>query len=117
METGNGSHAVNGNGHANGHVEPLRPIYYRALGGGTHVRFSPSFRFSCCPCRATYAYSNEPVLSIDDERRQLVITNRALLQEIEELSAMVEAQGARIAELVGTMVDELVRTEAARDEL
>ena len=29
MKNGNGAPAANGNGH----VEPLRPIYYRALGG------------------------------------------------------------------------------------
>ena len=39
-------------------------------------------------------------------------TNRVLLQEVEELSAMVDAQGTRIAELEGTVVDELARTEA-----
>ncbi|XP_071933747.1 uncharacterized protein [Coffea arabica] len=75
MENGNGGHAVNGNGHANGHVEPLRPIYYRVLGGGAHVRYSPSTRFPRCPCRMTYAYPNDLVLSLDDDRRQLVNTN------------------------------------------
>ena len=47
----------------------------------------------------------------------MVNTNRPLLQEIEELSAIVDAQGARIIELEGTVVDELVRAETARDEL
>ena len=117
MENGNGSHASNGNGHANGHVEPLRPVYYRTLGRGARVRFSPAARVSRCPCRATYTYSNDLVLSIDDGRRQLMNTNRALLQGIEELSAMVDAQGARIEELEGTVVDEMARTEAARNEL
>ena len=44
-------------------------------------------------------------------------TNRALLQEVEELRVMVDAQGARIAELDGMVVDELARAEATRDEL
>ncbi|XP_071917060.1 uncharacterized protein [Coffea arabica] len=60
---------------------------------------------------------SDQVLSLDDERRQLVNTNRALLQEIEELSIMVNAQGDRITELEGTVVDEMARTETARDEL
>ena len=67
MDNGNG-HAANGNGHANGHVEPLRPIYYRTLGEGTRVRYSPSTRLPRCPCRVTYAYPNELILSLDDER-------------------------------------------------
>ena len=37
MENGNRGHAVNGNGEANGHVEHLRPIYYRVLGGGSRI--------------------------------------------------------------------------------
>ena len=79
MENGNGDDATNGNGHANGHVESLRPIYYRALGGGAHVRFSPSSRFPHCPCRETHAYFNDLILSVDNERRQLVATNGTLL--------------------------------------
>ena len=51
-------------------------------------------------------------MSIDNERRQLVNTNRALLQEVEELSAMVDTQGTRIAELEGTVVVKLAWTEA-----
>ena len=77
----------------------------------------PSTRFPRCHCRATYAYPNDLVLSLDNERRQLVNTNRALLQEVEELSLIVNAQGDRIAELEGTVVDEMARAEAARDEL
>mgnify|MGYP004710179227 CR=1 FL=1 len=115
MDNGNG-HAANDHGHVNGHVEPPRPIYYRALGGGARVRYSPSSRVPRRHYRVTYAYPNDLVLSLDDERRQLVNTNRALLQEIEELSLMVNAQGDRIAELEGTMVDEMVRAEAAREE-
>ena len=91
MKNGNGGHAANGNGEANGHVKSLRPIRYRVLGGGPRVRYSPSNRFPRCPCRKTYTYHNDLVLSIDNERRQLVATNRALLQEIEELNAMVDA--------------------------
>ena len=117
MDNGNGSHAANSNGHANGHVKPLRPIYYRAFGGGVCVRFSPSSRFPRCPCRETFAYPNDLVLSIDDECRQLVVTNGTLLQEIEELTAMVNAQGTRIIELKGTVVDDRTRADAASVEL
>ena len=55
------------------------------------------------------------MLSIDDEHLQLVVTNRTLLQEIEELNAMVDFQGARIVELEGTVIDEWTRAEAASD--
>ena len=79
MENSNGGHVVNGNGEANGHVEPLRPIYYQILGRGPCVRFSPSSRFPCCPCSVMHVYPNGLVLSIDDECRQLVVTNRTLL--------------------------------------
>ena len=101
MENGNGGHAANGNGHANGHVESLRPIYNRALGGGTRVHYSFSSRFSRCLCRTTHAYPNDLVLSLDDERWQLVNTNKDFLQKVEELSLIVNAQGDRIAELGG----------------
>ena len=116
MDNGNG-HAANDHGHVNGHVEPPRPIYYRTRGGGARVRYSPAARYPRCPCRVTYAYPNDLVLSLDDERRQLVNTNRALLQEVEELSVTVDAQGARIVELEETVVNEIARTEAARDEV
>ena len=43
-------------------------------------------------------------------------TNKALLQEIEELNTMVDAHGARILKLERTVVDEVVRVEAVRDE-
>ncbi|XP_027158367.1 uncharacterized protein LOC113759986 [Coffea eugenioides] len=82
----------NGNGGANGHAESLRPIRYRVLGGGSSVRYSPSSRFSCCPCRETHVYPNDLVLSIDDERRQLLISNKAVFEQVEELRAIVEAQ-------------------------
>ena len=84
MENEDGTPAANGNGHANGHVEPPRLIYYRALGGGTRVRYSPSHRYPRCSCRLTFAYPNHLVLALDDERRQLVNTNRDLLEEVEE---------------------------------
>ena len=99
MENGNGGHAANGNGHVNGHVEPLRAIRYRVHGGGPRIRYSPSSRIPRCSCRTTYTYPNELVLSLANERQQLMNTNRALLQEVEKLSAMVDAQGARIMEL------------------
>ena len=98
MENRNENPAANGNGHANGHVESLRPIYYRALGGGARVRYSPATRYPRCPCRLTYAYLNHLVLALDNEYRQLLNTNRHLLQEVEELSQMVSAQGERITE-------------------
>ena len=63
-----------------------------------------------------HAYPNDLVLPIDDERRQLVVTNRALLQEIEELNAIVDAQGVRIVELEGTVIDERTRAETASIE-
>ncbi|XP_027171662.1 uncharacterized protein LOC113771260 [Coffea eugenioides] len=94
MENGNGDHAANGNGVAYSHVKPLWPIYYRVLGGGPHVRFSLFSRFPRCPCTETHAYPND--------------------LEIEELNAMVDAQGARILELEGTIVDEFARAEGAR---
>ena len=74
MDNGHGN-AANGNGHANGHVEPSMPIYYRAHSGGARVHYSPTTRFLRCTCRMTYAYSNDLVLALDDERRQLVDTN------------------------------------------
>ena len=117
MENGNGGHATNGNRHANGHVVPLRSIRYRVHGGESRIRHSPSSRIPRCPCRMTYTYPNELVLSLDDERRQLVNTNRTLLQEIEELNAKIDAQGARIIEVEGTVVEERTRAGAAGVEL
>ena len=64
-----------------------------------------------------YAYPNDLVLSLDDERRQLVSTNRALHLEVENLSFMVDAQKDRIAELEGMVVNEMTKAEVARDEL
>ena len=64
----------------------------------------------------THAYPSDLVLSIDDENRKLVVTNMALFQEIEELNVMVDAQGARIVELEGTVIDEWTRAEAASNE-
>ena len=46
MKNENGTPAANGIGHDSGHVEPPRPIYYRALGGGAQVRYSPSSRYT-----------------------------------------------------------------------
>nr|XP_027067612.1 uncharacterized protein LOC113693248 [Coffea arabica] len=117
MENGNGGHAANGNGETNGHVEPLRPIRYRVFGGGPRVRYSHSSRFPHFSCRETHAYPNDLVLSIDNERRQLWISNRALLEQVEELRAIVEAQSARIVELEGTVIDKRVRDMAARDQV
>ena len=83
--------AANGNGHANGHVVPPRPIYYQALGGGARVRYSPTDRRPQCACRVTFAYPNHLVLALDDERRQLVDLNRDLQSEVDELRQMVSA--------------------------
>ena len=97
MENGNG-HA-NGNGETNGHIEPFRSISYRPRGGGTHIRYSPADRHPRCQCRATHAYPNELVLSLDDERRHLRDANYTLTQDVEELSIMVDTQFERIVEL------------------
>ena len=43
--------------------------------------------------------------------------NRTLFQEIEELNAMVDAQGARIIELEGTVVDEQTKVDTSSVEL
>ena len=75
MENGNGEHTAD----CNGHVESLRPIYYQAFSGVAHVRYSPSARFPRYPYRVTYAYPNDLVLSLDNERRQLVNANQTLL--------------------------------------
>ena len=93
MDDGNGAPAANGNGHANGHYEPLRTIFYRALAGGARVRYSPYDRYPRCSCRLTFAYPNHIVLALDDERRQLVDANRDLQAEVDELRQMVSAQG------------------------
>ena len=99
MENGNGIPTTNGNGHANGHIESRKPIYYRALGGGARVRYSPATRYPRCSCRVTFAYSNHLVFALDDERHQLMNTNIDLQTEMDELRQMVSAQGERIAEL------------------
>ena len=82
-------HAANGNGHANGHAPPLRPIFYQVQGGGARVQYSPATRVPRCDCRLTFSYPNRLVLAIDDERRQLVNSNLALIQDVDELGAMV----------------------------
>nr|XP_027122247.1 uncharacterized protein LOC113739210 [Coffea arabica] len=110
MENGNEGPA------ANGHVEPLRSIYYSARDGGARVRYSPCTGFPRCVCRKTYAYPNHLVFALDDERRQLVDTNRDLLQEVEELSIMVNAQSVRIAKLKETLAGEVTTVEVTHDE-
>ena len=117
MENGNGGQAANGNRDANGHVEPHRPIRYRVIGGGPRVRYSPSSRFPRCPCKGTHAYPNDLVLSIDDVRRQLSISNKVLHEQVEELRDIVEAQGTRILELERIVIDEWARAVAARDQV
>ncbi|XP_071912309.1 uncharacterized protein [Coffea arabica] len=115
MENENG-HA-NGNGVANGHVEPLRSISYRPRDGGPRIRYTPADRFPRCQCRVTYAYPNELVQSLDDDRRQLRDANHILTQDVEELSIMVDTQMDRIAELEQRLAAERARSEAAREEL
>ncbi|XP_027158420.1 uncharacterized protein LOC113760043 [Coffea eugenioides] len=115
MENGNG-HA-NGNGASNGHIEPLRSISYRPRGGGAHIRYTPADRHPRCQCRATYAYPNELVLSLDDERRQLKDANFTLSQDVEELSIMVDTQFDRIADLEVRLTAEHHLLEAARLEI
>ncbi|XP_027171567.1 uncharacterized protein LOC113771150 [Coffea eugenioides] len=98
MKNGNGAPAANGNGHE----EPLRPIYYRALGGELML---------------TFAYPNHLVLALDDERRQLVDLNRELQVEVDELRQMVGAQGERIAELGEMIKGEVATSAVVREEL
>ncbi|XP_071926096.1 uncharacterized protein [Coffea arabica] len=59
IKNGNGGHAANGNGHANGHVVSLRSIRYRVHEGESRIRYSPSSRIPRCPCRTTYICPNE----------------------------------------------------------
>ncbi|XP_071906060.1 uncharacterized protein [Coffea arabica] len=115
MENGNG-HA-NGGSAANGHVEPLRSISYRPRGGGAHIRYSPADRHPRCQCRAMYAYPNELVLSLDNERRQLRDANFTLTQDVEELGIMVDTQFDRIADLEVRLTAEHHLLEAARLEI
>ncbi|XP_027155340.1 uncharacterized protein LOC113755857, partial [Coffea eugenioides] len=68
-------------------------------------------------CRATYAYPNELVQSLDDERRQLWDANHTLTQDAEELSIMVDTQFDRIADLEMRLAAEHARLEAARVEI
>ena len=116
MENGNGGPAANGNGHANGHVESLRSIYYSSRDGGARVRYLPFTRFPKCVCRMTYAYPNHLVFALDDERRQFVDANQDLLQEVEELSIMVNAQSTKIAELEETLAGKMATAEVTCDE-
>ncbi|XP_071918796.1 uncharacterized protein [Coffea arabica] len=115
MENGNG-HA-NGGSAANGHAEPLRSISYRPRGGGAHIRYSPADRHPRCQCRAMYAYPNELVLSLDDERRQLRDANFTLTQDVDELGMMVDTQYDRIADLKVRLTAEHHLLEAARLEI
>ncbi|XP_071926121.1 uncharacterized protein [Coffea arabica] len=115
MENGNGH--VNGGSAANGHAEPLRSISYRPRGGGAHIRYSPADRHPRCQCRAMYAYPNELVLSLDDERRHLRDANSILIQDVEELGIMVDTQFDRIADLEVRLTAEHHLLEAARLEI
>ena len=63
----------------------------------------------------TFAYPNHLVLALDDERRQLVNTNRDLLEEVDELRQMVSAQGERIAELEEVLAGEVATAEVTRE--
>ena len=117
MENENGTPAANGNGHANGHVEPLKLIYYQTLGGGVRVRYSPSDRYPRYSCRLTFAYPNHLVLDLDDEGRQLVITNLDLQAEVDEMRQMVSAQGEWIAELEEGVEGEVATAAVTREEL
>ena len=117
MENEDGTPAANGNSHANGHVEPPWPIYYRALGGGMRVRYSRSHWYPRCSCRLTFAYLNHLVLALDDERRQLVNLKRDLKEEMDKLRQMVSAQGERITEFEDVLASEVATTEVTREEL
>nr|XP_027101081.1 uncharacterized protein LOC113720405 [Coffea arabica]XP_027117500.1 uncharacterized protein LOC113734925 [Coffea arabica] len=117
MDNGNETPAANRNGHANGHVESPRPIYYRALGRGVRVRYSPSDRYPCCSCRLIFVYPNHLVLVLDDERRQLVNTNLDLQAKVDELRQIVSAQGERITELEEVLESEVATAAVTREEL
>ncbi|XP_071921242.1 uncharacterized protein [Coffea arabica] len=117
MDNGNGVPAANGNGHANGHIAPPRPIFYRALVGEARVRYSPSDRYPRCACRVTFAYPNHVVLALDDERRQLVTGNLDLQAEVDELRQMVSVQGKRVAELEEVIEDEVATSSVVNEEL
>ena len=117
MKNENGTPAANGNDHANGHVEPPRPIYYQALDRGARVRYSPANRYLRCSCRLTFAYPNHLVLALDDERRQLVDLNRDLQAEVDEFRQMVSAQGKRIMELEEVLEGEVATSAVVREEL
>ena len=117
MKNGNGNPAANGNGHANSHVEPPKPIYYRVLGGTARVRYSSYDRYPRCLCRVTFAYPNYLVLALDDERRQLVNANLDLQAEVDELRQMVSAQGERIAELEEVIEGEVATSAVVNEEL
>ncbi|XP_071916426.1 uncharacterized protein [Coffea arabica] len=54
---------------------------------------------------------------MDDERRQLVDTNRALQAEVDELRQMVGAQGERIAELEEVLEGEVATSAVVNQEL
>ncbi|XP_071909683.1 uncharacterized protein [Coffea arabica] len=115
MENGNG-HA-NGGSAANGHAEPLKSSSYRPRGGGAHIRYSPADRHPRCQCRAMYAYPNELVLSLDDERHHLRDANSILIQDVEELGIMVDTQFDRIADLEVRLTAKHHLLEAARLEI
>ena len=117
MENGNGNPAANETGHANDHVEPPKPIYYRTLGGGAHVHYSPYDRYPRCSCRVTFTYPNYLVLTLDDERHQLVNTNLDLQAEVDELRQMVSAQGERVTELEEVLAGEVATAAITREEL
>ena len=79
------------------------------------MRYSTSTRYPRCVCRTTYAYPNNLVFALDNERSQLVGANRDLFQEVEELSIIVNAQRSRIAELKGTLAGEVATAEVTCD--
>ena len=91
MENGKGGHAAISNGDTNSDMEPLRSIRYRVLGRKPRFRYLLSSSFPRCPCRETYTYPNDLILSIDVEHRQLLISNRVILIMGEGLRAIVEA--------------------------
>ncbi|XP_071905996.1 uncharacterized protein [Coffea arabica] len=64
-----------------------------------------------------YAYPNELVLSLDNERRQLRDANFTLTQDVEEMGIMVDTQFDRIADLEVRLTAEHHLLEAARLEI
>lgn len=123
MENGNGVLGADGQG-VNGHEEPVRPIRYRLRGSGARLRYTPRRGVPRCACRTKYTYPNAVVLSLDDERQELVDANRSLREELDGLGDVLTFHNARIRTLEAQVeaLEALVENErdrgrAARDQV